>query len=112
MVRGRKTGLGLSYPSRRGRLLCPLLVLRCSCPDSTPGRSGAIPPYLDDVIQSARSAQESDRIPNRLGGAAIYLRYLELTPSEANPGRYHPTAQTKEAAGGIEPPYGALQAPA
>jgi hypothetical protein len=32
---------------------------------ATAERSKAIGTYLDDVIESARSAQESDRIPSR-----------------------------------------------
>ncbi len=80
---------------------------------ATAERNQAIADYLDDVIDAAQTCAEvRSRPPSSESGCAIGVPWSDSveTATEA-----HTTADLRlhsEAAGGIEPPYGALQAPA
>ncbi len=79
---------------------------------ATAERSREIADYLDDVIIAAKPPNpppESTELPRCCGMGVVWSKQAWNQPSaESSPQQ----DERKEAAGGIEPPYGALQAPA
>ena len=79
---------------------------------ATAERSREIADYLDGVISAARplnSSPESAAVPP---GCGMGVAWSKATPKPGSRKASPQQDEQEEAAGGIEPPYGALQAPA
>jgi hypothetical protein len=79
---------------------------------ATAERSREIADYLDDVISAAQppeSSPQSTAVPPGCGMSVAWSEPVLIRSSRKGSPQQD---EQEEAAGGIEPPYGALQAPA